>query len=139
MYNDHISDSLYSIYKAFLVCAIFDIPYEALLGLSIFHVLYSMHSIFHIHIRYPYSISILGSLGALHRLQLCNQPVHISPLQLKLTKSTDHHQVFQISLSKTCILSEQNHKHKSTHQQIENILRNCCPMAICKTGNTISR
>ena len=34
-----------------------------------------------------------GPLGSLHCLQFCDQPVHISPFQLKLTKSAEDHQV----------------------------------------------
>ena len=34
-----------------------------------------------------------GPLGSLHCLQFRDQPVHISPFQLKLTKSAEDHQV----------------------------------------------
>ena len=88
-------------------CSIF----KALLWLSMSHIPHSQGFLIHIPYIQGFLIHIQGSLGALHRLQLCDQPFHISPLQLKFSKSTDDHQVFQItfraiSLSKTFILKK---------------------------------
>ena len=84
-----------------------------------------------------------GTFGSVHRLQLCNQPIHLPPLQFKFTKSTDDHQVCQITFHVSDNISDQKLHlfgvFTVTKKWREINYRNCCPMAICKTGNNISR
>ena len=89
------------------------------------------------------NFDLLGTFGSVHRLQLCNQPIHLPPLQFKFTKSTDDHQVCQITFRVSDNISDQKlHTPGNlivTKKWREFYFRNCCPMAICKTGNNISR
>ena len=139
-------------------CSIF----KALLWLSMSHIPHTQGSLIHIPYIQGFLIHIQGSLIHIPYIQgsiYCpysrlswgspSSPTLRSTLSY-FSSSTqilqEHRRSPGISNYIPSNIFEQNLHSKKVvkkiikiRQPIENILRNCCPMAICKTGNTISR